>query len=131
MNKGIGLLFDFGHVRYAYEHDNVYSLINNVVANKFTAFDEKTNQKINLPSMIHEVFDTLMLEQPVTWLLKKESFLFKIVIEYSPKEESKMTLYPMVPFKKKDQELDFSFYIQCIIELCENFAICRLIADKE
>ena len=63
---------------------------------------------------------------------KKDGVSFKIEIKQDVKGYDGVVIYPLVPYQMKKgyggekENVDVAFYVQRLLELCENFAVYEL-----
>ena len=105
-------------------------LIRNGLQSKFIFFDEDTGQLIE-PSE-QKYYDILKAGFSAYLYAKKDDISFMIEIKKSIQGYDSVTLYPLEPYLMKkrcgseDEKIDVAFYVQRLLELCENFAIYEL-----
>jgi hypothetical protein len=105
-------------------------LIDNGLWSEFIFFDENVVQSIE-PS-VQRLYDILQAGFPAFLYAKKDDISFKIEIKQNVQGYDRVTIHPLEPYlmKKgygsKDEKIDVAFYVQRLIELCENFAIYEL-----
>jgi hypothetical protein len=102
----------------------------NATQNGFEFFDENTGQSIE-PS-VQKYYDVLKAGFPAYLYAKKDGISFKIEIKQNNQGYDLVSVYPLEPYLMKkgygseDEKIDAAFYVQRLIELCENFAIYEL-----
>ena len=108
-----------------YGWNMVESFLMNGICNQFQFFDKNTSQLIE-PS-VQECYDILKAGFPVLLYVKKDAISFKIELGHGW-----FAVYPLEPYRMKkgyeseEEKIDVAFYVQRLVELCENFAIYEL-----
>jgi hypothetical protein len=104
--------------------------LSNAFQNKFVFFDEFFDKQIE--PFVQKYYEILKSEFSLNLYAKKDGIPFKIEIKRDAQGYDLVLIYPVKPWcMKKDYEnaeekLDASFYVQRLLELCENFAIYEL-----
>jgi len=105
--------------------------LSNGIQNGFTFFDENTKQHIE-PSA-QKCYAVLKADFPVYLYATKDDVPFKIEIKKNNDDMYDfVSVYPLEPYQMEkgygndEKKIDLAFYVQCLIELCENFAIYEL-----
>lgn len=104
----------------------------NALANKFIFFDDQFSKQSELSA--EDVSQAIQSGNPVFLFVKVKNHSFKIKLESNQKGDF-ISLYPLEPYKVKKgidsekEKLDLGFYVECMLELTENFAIYELIAE--
>jgi hypothetical protein len=110
--------------------DSIGSIVSNALQNRFILVDENTNQLIE-PS-IERYYETFKAGFPVYLYAKKDDVLFKFEIKRMQQGCDFVSIYPLEPYRMKkgygseEEKIDVAFYVQRLLELCENFAIYEL-----
>jgi hypothetical protein len=105
-------------------------IITNVKENSITFFDENTGQKIE-PSA-QKYYEIFKVGFPVYLYAKKDDVTFKVEIKRMEQGCDFVSVYPLEPYRMKKgyasegEKIDVAFYVQRLLELCENFAIYEL-----
>lgn len=114
--------------------ENILLVFNNAYSNRILFADENTYLENELAR--NQVFQIIKSGFPLILLAKSKGFTFDVKIEVNTMG-SFVTVYPVEPVKKKDgigaeqEELDLGFYIERMIELCEDFPIYELVTGEE
>jgi len=122
--KCITALIEMGPFKEGFE-----GLIDNGFVNNFTFFDENTNQQI-IPSA-QKYYEIMKANFPIYLYAIKDSVSFKIEIK-NIQGFYGILVYPLEPYLMKkgygseEEKIDVAFYVQRLLELCENFAIYEL-----
>lgn len=109
---------------------SIESFIDNGIQNRFEFFDEHTNLLIK--PHIQQYYEMLKTNYSTYLYAKKEHIKFKIEIVRTGQGYDCVALYPLEPYRIKKGygseggKFDVAFYVQCLLELCENFAIYEL-----
>jgi hypothetical protein len=110
--------------------ESVGCLLRNGIQNGFIFFDENLEKQIE-PS-IQRYYDTLKAGFPIQFYAKKEDVPFKVEIKRSEQGYDFVSVYSLKPYLMKkgygseEEKIDVAFYVERLIELCENFAIYEL-----
>jgi hypothetical protein len=119
-------------------YNSLVNIVYNLVRNQFTVSETGDNKNV-LPyeDVVHQFYTTRgMPSFPIIWYAWKNGASIKIVLDRTEKGSS-VTIYPITPFKmqeehgRKNQDIDLAFYIQCCIEICENFLVFDLVSLEE
>jgi len=129
MNKFIRAQISLGNL-----DEIVLRIFNNAYSNQILFLDGKTYLE-NEPSR-NQAFQVIKSRFPLMLAAQSKGFHFNIKVEIGDMGTF-ITLYPSGPFKKKkgidcaQEELDLGFYIERMIELCENFPIYELVTGEK
>ncbi|HEX4068697.1 MAG TPA: hypothetical protein VHX42_01240 [Candidatus Babeliales bacterium] len=105
-------------------------LLSNAVQNKFVFFDEFFDKQRE--PFMQNLYDTLKADFPINLYAKKDHVPVKIEIKKDQQGNDFVSIYPVEPYliqkghESNEEKLDASFYVQRLLELCENFAIYEL-----
>ena len=105
-------------------------LIHNGMQSKFIFFDETTDQPTE-PS-VQKCYEILKAGFHTYLYAKKDGASFKIEIKQNNQGWDFVSVYPLEPYRMKkgyeseEEKIDVAFYVQRLVELCENFAIYEL-----
>jgi len=122
-NIELGIAFEQNNLR-----GSLQSLLYNITANQFIVTLEPNtfgaSPTGDILDQSHKMLDSGV---SVEWLLMRENFVMRLTLQ--GRLEGVTLLSPIKPFKLKKgfaaehEEIDLAFYIQCCIDLCENFAV--------
>lgn len=102
----------------------------NGLESKFIFLDENIQQSIE-PS-IQKYYEILEAGFPAYLYAKKDDISFKIEIKQNVQGYDRVLIYPLKPYRMKkgygseEEKIDVAFYVERLLELCENFAIYEL-----
>jgi hypothetical protein len=109
---------------------SVSCIITNGNENNIIFFDEKTGQPTAPP--IQKYYNILKAGFPAYLYAKKDNIAFKVEIKQNVQGYDGVTVYPLEPYLMKkgygseEEKIDVAFYVERLLELCENFAIYEL-----
>jgi hypothetical protein len=122
-NIELGISFNRNNLR-----GSLQSLLYNITANQFVvALEPNAFGVSSVADILNQSHKILESGINLEWFLKREKFLMKLTVQ--ERLEGITLLSPIKPFKLKKsfgaehEVIDLAFYIQCSIELCENFAV--------
>jgi|GEM_PF-1020379 len=124
---------DFDSQKLEYISDgklSVRSFLVNIIQNGFIVEDNLLEQNIEI--YVHEYYEKLKKNSPLYLYVKKDNIPFKIEIKPDIQGYDLVSIYPLARyFMKKGygsekEKINIAFYIQRLLELCENFAIYEL-----
>ena len=115
-------------------YDSLWAILYNITTNQFALRDELgVLSSAPYEDVLKRACVLAASEIPIIWYLYKNSIGMKFEIE--GKLGGSITIIPVAPYKMKrrvDSEIeriDLGFYIQCCIELCENFSVSDIKAE--
>jgi hypothetical protein len=123
----------FGQQKAGYMDDgklSVQCFFSNAVQNGIILFDEDTGI-LSDPS-IQKYYEVLKVEFSAYLYAKKDGRQFKVEIVRTGQGYDCIAVYPLEPYRMKkgygseEEKIDIAFYVQRLLELCENFAIYEL-----
>ena len=122
-NIELGISFERNELR-----DSLQGLLYNITANQFVVGVElDALGAVPCLDILNQSYEAIDSGACVEWFLSRENFLMKITMQ--GRLEGGVVLTPIKPFKLKcgggdvNESIDLGFYIQCCIELSENFAV--------
>jgi hypothetical protein len=116
-------------------HKSIVNIIYNLVRNQFTVSETGDIQSI-LPyeDIAYRCYTFGKIPAfPITWYAWKNGIRMQIILNRSHERDS-VTIYPINLSKtikeqgSKNEEIDLTFYIQCALEICENFLVFELVS---
>lgn len=112
------------------------SILYNITANQFILRDEKGELSIAPHRYVLNKSSVIVASGgSAFWYLYKDSGAMTVEIEGGAAGGS-ITITPVAPYKMKYgiaseiERIDLSFYLQCCIELCENFLVSDIKAGE-